>query len=110
MLITLSLLYGNIFPYILLDQALLLPKVITPMQSKSDLESIVKHMLEEYIELHLLLSKKLAPGHHQGSGGGMIGNKTEMDLYQSALNKNSLHLENPRMTAFLLSSFQNMIS
>lgn len=34
----------------------------------------------------------------------MMGNKTEMDLYKSALNKNSLHLENPRMTAFLLSS------
>lgn len=40
------------------------------MQSKSDLESVVKHMLEEYVELHLLLSKKLAPGHHKGSGGG----------------------------------------
>lgn len=58
------------FPYILLGQSLLLPKVITPMQSKSDLESVVKHMLEEYVVLHLLLSKKLAPGHHQGSGGG----------------------------------------
>lgn len=38
------------------------------MQSKSDLESVVKHMLEEYVELHLLLSKTLAPGHHQDLG------------------------------------------
>lgn len=56
--------YGSVFPYILLDQPLLLSKLITPMRRKSNLESVVKHMLEEYVELHLLLSKQLAPGHH----------------------------------------------
>lgn len=57
-----------------LDQCLLFPKLIIPMQRKSNLESVVKHKSEEYLELHLRPTKQttcsICPGRHYWSGGG----------------------------------------
>lgn len=58
-----------VFSYIYtLDQRLLFPKLIIPMQRKSNLESVVKHISEEYLELNLRQTKQTTcstcPGHH----------------------------------------------